>query len=471
MNRGSRDLFIWRCLNHRRAHALVVQHINKKEKKVKTRTLKYAAFVAALALPATPALAAAPNTQLAASVQAQSLPAAAAVASFYNTRHNAPIWFKSGASTQAAHELVNILRRAQLDGMASGPMLAQSAESAIARAAGGDQAAIAEAERLLSSAWVLYVQTIRKPSASLAYNEQWLKPRTPDPQLVLQEAAQAPSLAAHLQSVARVNPIYSELREAAWREAQLSPGAAQDARVLANLDRARALPPTGRYVMVDAGSARLFMVDNGQVVDSMKVIVGKPDTRTPLVASTIYYATLNPYWHVPTDLAQRLIAPRVLKQGAGYLKSQRYEVVTSFDNGQVLSPSSVDWKAVADGRATVKIRQLPGPTNSMGKVKFHFANREGVYLHDTPQKELFAKSQRTLSNGCIRLEDARRLSRWLLGRDPTLEGSAPEQHVKLSKGVPIYVTYLTAQPVGDRLTFGRDAYGYDSMGGAAVAAR
>jgi murein L,D-transpeptidase YcbB/YkuD len=457
--------FIWRCLNHRRGHALVVQDIQKKEKNVKTRTLKCAALAAALVLPSTPAMAAGPNAQLAASVQAQALPAAAAVASFYNARRNAPIWFKSGASTEAAHQLVNILRRAQLDGMASGPMLAQSAQSAIARAASGDPAAVAEAERLLSSAWVLYVQTIRKPSTSLSYNEQWLKPRTPDPQLVLQEAAQAPSLVAHLQSVANVNPIYSELREAAWREAQQSPGAASDPRVLANLERARALPVTGRYVMVDAGSARLFMVDNGQI------IVGKPDSRTPLVASTIYYATLNPYWHVPTDLAQRLIAPRVLKQGAGYLKSQRYEVVTSFDNGQVISPSSVDWKAVADGRAKVNIRQLPGPGNSMGKVKFHFANSEGVYLHDTPQKELFAKSQRTLSNGCIRLEDARRLSRWLLGRDPMLEGSAPEQHVKLSKGVPIYVTYLTAQPTGSGLAFGRDAYGYDSMGGAIVAAR
>jgi murein L,D-transpeptidase YcbB/YkuD len=203
----------------------------------------------------------------------------------------------------------------------------------------------------------------------------------------------------------------------------------------------------------------------------MKVIVGKPDSRTPLVASTIYYATLNPYWHVPTDLAQKLIAPQVLKQGPSYLKSRGYEVVTSFDNGEIVSPSSVDWKAVAAGRATVKIRQLPGKTNSMGKVKFHFANAEGVYLHDTPQKELFAKSQRTLSNGCIRLEDARRLSRWLLGRDPTLEGSAPEQHVQLAKGVPIYVTYLTAQPTGTGLAFGRDAYGYDSMGGAIVAAR
>jgi murein L,D-transpeptidase YcbB/YkuD len=471
MNGRSPGLFIWRCLNHRRGQALVVQHIQKKEKNVKTRTLKCAALAAALVLPSTPAIAAGPNTELAASVQVQTLPAAAAVASFYSARQNAPIWFKSGASTQAAHELVNILRRAQLDGMASGPMLASSAESAIARAASGDPAAVAEAERLLSSSWVLYVQTIRKPLSSLTYNEQWLKPRTPDPQLVLQEAAQAPSLAAHLQSVASVNPIYSELREAAWRQAQQSPGAANDARVLANLERARALPPTGRYVMVDAGSARLFMVDNGQIVDSMKVIVGKPDSRTPLVASTIYYATLNPYWHVPTDLAQRLIAPRVLKQGAGYLKSQRYEVVTSFDNGQVISPSSVDWKAVADGRATVNIRQLPGAGNSMGKVKFHFANREGVYLHDTPQKELFAKSQRTLSNGCIRLEDAQRLSRWLLGRTPALEDSAPEQHVQLAKGVPIYVTYLTAQPTGTGVAFGRDAYGFDSIGGAIVAAR
>lgn len=204
-------------------------------------------------------------------------------------------------------------------------------------------------------------------------------------------------------------------------------------------------PTQGRYLLVDAASARLFMVEDGQIRDTMKVIVGKPTSQTPTIASKIYYATLNPYWNVPADLAQKLIAPRVLAQGTKYLTSRHYQVLASFDDGAPeIAPDSVDWKAVADGRVTVKVRQLPGPANSMGQVKFGFPNAGGVFLHDSPEKKLFESDQRQLSNGCVRLEDAPRLARWLMGRDPELSSTAPEQHVLLPQAVPIYITYLNA---------------------------
>ena len=204
-------------------------------------------------------------------------------------------------------------------------------------------------------------------------------------------------------------------------------------------------PTRGRYLLVDAASARLFMVEDGAVRDSMRVIVGKPATQTPTLASKIYYATLNPYWNVPADLAQSLIAPRVLAQGVGYLKSHNYQVLASFDdNAPEIAPESVDWNAVANGRATVRVRQLPGPANSMGQVKFGFPNNDGVFLHDTPKKELFAADQRNISNGCVRLEDAPRLARWLLGRDPGSFPAEPEEQVLLPQAVPIYITYLNA---------------------------
>jgi murein L,D-transpeptidase YcbB/YkuD len=207
-------------------------------------------------------------------------------------------------------------------------------------------------------------------------------------------------------------------------------------------------PKRGRYLLVDAASAKLFMVEDGQVVDSMRVIVGKPEAQTPTIASKIYYATLNPYWNVPADLARKIIAPRVLKDGVSYLREHHYQVLASFDDGAPeISPDEVDWKAVADGTAKVKVRQLPGPANSMGQVKFGFPNGSGIFLHDTPKKELFASDERAVSNGCVRLEDAPRLARWLLGRDPSLiAASAPEQHVALPRAVPIYITYLDQQP-------------------------
>ena len=212
-----------------------------------------------------------------------------------------------------------------------------------------------------------------------------------------------------------------------------------------------AYPTRGRYVLVDAASARLFMVEDGAVRDSMRVIVGKPEEQTPTLASKIYYATLNPYWNVPADLARSLIAPKVLAQGVRYLAERNYQVLASFDaDAAVISPKDVDWRAVADGRATVKLRQLPGPANSMGQVKFGFPNNDGIFLHDTPKKELFAVDQRAISNGCVRLEDAPRLARWLMGRDPTSASAEPEQHVLLPQAVPIYITYLN-DPANARL--------------------
>ena len=233
-----------------------------------------------------------------------------------------------------------------------------------------------------------------------------------------------------------------------------APAAAQGVNLpaAAIVGSASIYPTRGRYLLVDAASAQLFMIEDGEVRDSMRVIVGKPATQTPILASKIYYATLNPYWNVPTDLARTLIAPKVLAQGTKYLRDHNYQVLGGFDDGAPeISPDDVDWNAVAAGRTTVKVRQLPGPANSMGNIKFGFPNNDGIFLHDTPKKELFAVDQRNVSNGCVRLEDAPRLARWLLGRDPGEFGSAPEEQVLLPQAVPIYITYLNEPPLNEQI--------------------
>jgi murein L,D-transpeptidase YcbB/YkuD len=197
----------------------------------------------------------------------------------------------------------------------------------------------------------------------------------------------------------------------------------------------------------------------------MKVIVGRndPSTQTPMLASTIYYATLNPYWHVSADMVQELIAPNVLNLGLGYLKTRGYQVMPAdTTDNTLLDPAKVDWRAVAAGRATVRVRQLPGPANSMGRLKIPFPNAAAIYLHDTPNKALFNQDDRTLSHGCIRLEDAERLGRWLMGREPETASLDPEQNVLLPSPVPIYLTYLTAQVAPDgQLSFVDDNYRRD----------
>ena len=202
------------------------------------------------------------------------------------------------------------------------------------------------------------------------------------------------------------------------------------------------IPLHGRYVLVDANSARLYMIEDGRVRDSMRVIVGKPETPTPQLRSVLYGETLNPYWHVPADLARTLVAARVLSEGPPYLTQHGYEVVSAFGpDARVLPAGGVDWKAVAAGKTQVYVRQRPGPANSLGRFKFELPNGDGIYLHDTPKKELFAQDERNLSHGCVRLEDAQRLARWLLGKDPPA-ASVPEQNIPLPRPVPITISYL-----------------------------
>jgi murein L,D-transpeptidase YcbB/YkuD len=403
--------------------------------------------------------------------QLASLQANDDISRFYNASKNAPIWFRSGQA-EAAPLLASILQRSAIEGFTRGPQLAADVEAAIAKSQSGDPAALLAADRVLSTAWIAYVQAIHKPTPGMLYGEKWVTPVVPTSFAILGKALRAPSLADHIKTISDVNPIYAGLRDAAVAEAK-QPNGGNSARYAANLERARSIPATGKFVLVDAATARLWMYENGRPVDSMKVIVGdkaKLGLPTPMIASVIWYATLNPYWHVPDHMAKKIIAKRVLSEGEAYLKKGGYEVVSDWNGTQALPPSSIDWKGVAAGTVQVKIRQLPGPTNGMGKMKFNFANPEGIYLHDTPNKALFAQSNRALSNGCIRLEDAKRLGRWLLGREPVAATAAAEQHVSLPQGIPVFVTYLTAQPHIGEQALVRDIYGWDPRSSVTTAA-
>jgi murein L,D-transpeptidase YcbB/YkuD len=405
-----------------------------------------------------------------AAAQAASSPAAQAVSSFYAARQGAPLWLRPGADNSAARELIGALQRGSLDGLPGGPSFAAEAQLLLSRAQAGDADALVHADRLLSTAWIFYVQALQRPPVGMTYADNWVAPRRDAAYDILARAAAAPSLSNYVRKVSAVNPLYAQLRDAAWSAMQTSGGQA-DPRVLASLDRIRLAPFQHRYVVVDSGSARLWMVEDGRIVDSMKVIVGKPSTRTPTLGSAIYYATLNPYWNVPPELVQKLTAQRVLEQGFTYLKTRGYQVITKYgDDAQQIDPGKVDWQAVAEGRETVAVRQLPGPANSMGHLKFGFANAADVYLHDTPEKNLFGESNRNLSNGCIRLEDAQRFGHWLLGREPTTDSAEPEQHLLLPQPVPIYLTYLTAQADNGQLSFVDDVYGLDTDQASKVAA-
>jgi len=386
---------------------------------------------------------------------------AAVDAYYFYDRQGTPLWLASAGGRAAAARIVEILKRAPIDGLAEGPALASIVEAAITSGTLEDDAKI-------SAAWVKYAKAINAPVGGVEYGDPALMLKAPTAKDALSQVARAPSMAVEVDRIANVNSFYSALRSAA-----LNSGSATDPHVRATLDRLRLVPNEGKVIIVDTASQRLLMVENGVVSDTMKVVVGKVKSPTYDIAGTVNYVTLNPYWNIPTDVVQRRGAPVVLKRGVSYLKAARYETTDKWGStATAIDPTSVDWKAVAAGEAKAYMRQLPGIHNMMGKMKFGFANRYDIFLHDTPHKELFAKASRNLSMGCVRLEAANRLAVWLLGHEPDLTSDAPEQQVALDKAVPVYTIALTASvgPEGDTIDYAEDVYGFDSPSQAQAAA-
>jgi murein L,D-transpeptidase YcbB/YkuD len=396
----------------------------------------------------------------------------AEIVDFYRARGGAPLWF-SPSSAGAAQQLLQLLSTAQADNLNPRRYNVRGLSRAVQDAQSGNPLAVQRAEAMLSAAFVAYARDQKHdPNIGIIYVDPELKPTPPSAMELLTQASRAPSLSEYVGQIKWMNPIYARLRQAIASRIYRSD--AERRLLTANLERARALPSgNGRYVIVNPPAARLYMYENGRVVDSMRVVAGRPDpiAQTPMMNAFIRYVALNPYWNSPPDITARRLAPNVVKRGRAYLNEKGYQLVDRFgDDARVLDPMSVDWRAVVAGQVQVHLRQKPGPANSMGRMKFMFPNHQGIWLHDTPEKEKIEEAARLQSNGCVRLEDAPRFERWLFnGRAPKPQGARPEQKVNLPQPVPIYITYLTAVPSGTSIVYFNDFYGRDRAAAMRIA--
>ncbi|HXT15973.1 MAG TPA: L,D-transpeptidase family protein [Gemmatimonadaceae bacterium] len=227
------------------------------------------------------------------------------------------------------------------------------------------------------------------------------------------------------------------------------PAADRLAEIAANLERYRWMPRDlgQRYILVNVPQFYLHAYDSGQKTLDMKVIVGQEyeDKATPVFADSMEYVVFRPYWNVTPSIAAKEIFPKVAAD-PGYLDANDMEVYT--DHGQ---------------RA---VRQRPGPKNALGFVKFLFPNDYNIYLHDTPNHELFKKDVRAFSHGCIRVEKPDELAQWVLGWpadkvEAAMHG-ADNHQVTLPKKIPVYIVYFTAFVENGQLHFGNDLYDRDN---------
>ncbi len=215
-----------------------------------------------------------------------------------------------------------------------------------------------------------------------------------------------------------------------------------------NLERLRWLPDTIKevdVVLVNIANYRLDYMQKLDTLFSSKVIVGKSYHASPIFSAPMSYIVFSPYWNIPTSIARNEIIPAVRKN-PNYLSQKRMEVITA--SGKPVDPSSINWTGK---NFPYLIRQRPGADNSLGLVKFMFPNKYSVYIHDTPSKSLFAREDRALSHGCIRLQNPEKFAALLLKDQPQWTESKikeamnrdSELIVNLKTKIPVVLVYLT----------------------------
>ena len=214
-----------------------------------------------------------------------------------------------------------------------------------------------------------------------------------------------------------------------------------------------------RYVMVNIPAAYIEAVENGRVVSRHVAVVGRLSRPTHILNSKIYDVTLNPYWTAPRSIVEKDIVP-LMRQDPTYLARNNIRLIDG--KGQEVAPETVDWNA--EKAPNLMFRQDPGKINAMSSTKINFHNPNNEYMHDTPQQGLFNKLMRFESSGCVRVQNVRDLTTWLLRDTPGWSRQQIEQvintrvntPIKLAVEVPVYFVYVSAWSARDRVVQFRD---------------
>lgn len=254
---------------------------------------------------------------------------------------------------------------------------------------------------------------------------------------------------------------------------ELNVSAAERVRQIeANLERWRWMPKDlgSRHVLVNVPRFELHVVDGGEEMMRMRVVVGEELNATPMFSDRMQYVVFNPYWNIPSSIAGEEVVP-ALQRNRSYLASNDMEVVRGWEGGQVLG----SWVApsvaaqAADESSGIRIRQRPGPANPLGQIKFLFPNEHAIYLHDTSAGHLFDETVRLFSHGCIRIEKPVELAAWALGKSQSeiramMASGSTDEWTSLPQEIPVHILYYTVAVDDDgKVLFFDDFYGIDAQ--------
>lgn len=239
-------------------------------------------------------------------------------------------------------------------------------------------------------------------------------------------------------------------------------------QMLVNLERLRWVPVEieNDYLLINIPEFKLHVFENKKMLWEANVVVGKEAKQTSIFKGHISRIILNPYWNIPNSIINAEILPK-LKQNSNYLSRNNMEVVSY--KGTRINTSTINWKKYSKNVPFI-IRQRPGKNNSLGKMKFLLPNNFSIYLHDTPSKELFDRTKRDFSHGCIRVENPKKLALHLLQNEiiwnekklNTILETNRETGIEINPTIPVYITYFTAWVDSKgNLNFRNDVYNLD----------
>ena len=307
------------------------------------------------------------------------------------------------------------------------------------------------------------------------------------PAQVIEAAAKAEKPDAYLRGLHPRHPQFELLRQkylsakrgqlTAAAEADLdgkagkrgaAPENASAQKLLVNMEQWRWMPDDlgDFYVWVNVPEFLIRVVRNGKVIHTERVVVGKPDTQTPIFSHEMEQVIFHPFWGVPDSIKKADIQPSLARGSSRVLERYNLRIQS---NGKDIDPTSVDW-ATADMRK-FHVYQPPGAENLLGVVKFRFPNKHDVYMHDTPQKALFNLPVRANSHGCMRVRAPEKLAELVLAQDQgwpanrvaaAINGGPPNNQINLKQKIPVHITYFTAAVEEDgKLKLFGDIYGHE----------
>ena len=416
-----------------------------------------------------------------------------ALTAFYAARQSEPLWMTAAGPTPAAQAVIGEFRGADAWGLETSafqlPTRSASPGSELSRAQRADW------EIALSLAILKYARHARGSRADPATLSKFLdrKPPLLEPQQVMEAAAQADAPDAYLRSLHPQHPQFEALRQKylALRAGQPSadregveggerstqpkapaaaPSAGNARKLLLNMEAWRWMPESlgDFYIWINIPEFLLRVVKDGKIIHTERVVVGKRDTPTPVLSQNLEQIIFHPSWGVPESIKKQDVLPSLIRGSTRlftfyHLRIQR--------GGRDIDPASVDW-STADMR-NFHVYQPPGENNVLGNIKFRFPNKHDVYMHDTPQKNLFNADVRAFSHGCMRVRNPERLAELVLAEDqgwPASRvaaaigpGGMANNQVNIVRNVPVHITYFTAAVDADgKLKLFADIYDHES---------